>query len=106
VTGQDDLMTDQWEVRLTLAVQPPPDDQTVHRIGTTPPVPWAAIGLASGVQGITRLALNYVSPPTTPDAAVAQALDEVTRDLGRHGLDLERVIDVAVVSATRDERDW
>ncbi len=99
-------MTDEWEVRLTLAVEPPPDEGTVHQLGTTKPVPWAGVGLAQGSQGITRLALNYVSPLTTPADAVARALDEVNSSLGQHGMSLERVIDVAVVSATRDERDW
>ena len=99
-------MTDEWEVRLTLAVEPPPDDGTVHQLGTTKPVPWSGVGLAQGSQGITRLALNYVSPPTSPADAVARALDQVNASLGKHGLGLERVIDVAVVSATRDERDW
>ena len=99
-------MTDEWEVRLTLAVEPPPDEGTVHRIGTTKPVPWSGVGLAEGVQGVTRLALNYVSTPGTPAEAVAQAFDSVGRALDQHGLGLERVIDVAVVSATRDERDW
>ena len=99
-------MTDEWEVRLTLAVEPPPDEGTVHRLGTTKPVPWSGVGLAQGSQGITRLALNYVSPPTSPEDAVACAFDHVTSALGQHGMSLERVIDVAVVSATRDERDW
>ena len=93
-------------MRLTLAVAPPPDEGTVHRIGTTKPVPWSAVGLAEGSQGVTRLALNYVSTPTTPAEAVAQAFDRVEQSLAQHGMDLERVIDVAVVSATRDERDW
>jgi hypothetical protein len=99
-------VTDEWEVRLTLAVEPPPDAGTVHQIGTTPPVPWSGVGLAEGQQGVTRLALNFVSSPTTPAGAVAQAFDQVDQSLGEHGLALERVIDVAVVSATRDERDW
>jgi enamine deaminase RidA (YjgF/YER057c/UK114 family) len=99
-------VTDEWEVRLTLAVEPPPDEGTVHRMGTTAPVPWSGVGLAEGNQGITRLALNFVSSPTTPAEAVVQAFDQVDQSLDRHGLDLERVIDVAVVSATRDERDW
>jgi hypothetical protein len=97
---------DEWEVRLTLAVEPPPDEGTVHRIGTMDPVPWSGVGLAEGTQGVTRLALNYVSTPTTPAEAVAQAFDQVDQSLGQHGIDLERVIDVEVVSATRDERDW
>ena len=99
-------MTDEWEVRLTLAVDPPPDEGTVQRLGTTQPVPWSAVGLAEGSQGITRLALNYVSPPTTPADAVARAFEQVDQSLSQHGLGLARVIDVAVVSATRDERDW
>ncbi len=99
-------MTDEWEVRLTLAVEPPPDEGTVHRIGTTKPVPWSGVGLAEGVQGITRLALNFVSTPATPAQAVAQAFASVDSALDQHGIGLERVIDVAVVSATRDERDW
>ncbi len=99
-------MTDEWEVRLTLAVEPPPDEGTVHRIGTTKPVPWAGVGLAEGTQGVTRLALNYVSPPTTPSEAVAEALDQVDAAMSQHGMGLERVIDISVVSATRDERDW
>jgi hypothetical protein len=99
-------VTDEWEVRLTLAVEPPPDEGTVHQIGTTGPVPWSGVGLAEGTQGITRLALNFVSAPTNPADALAQALDEVEQSLDDHGLTLERVIDVAVVSATRDERDW
>jgi hypothetical protein len=99
-------VTDEWEVRLTLAVAPPPDEGTVHRIGTTKPVPWAGIGLAEGTQGVTRLALNFVSAPTTPADAVAQAFEQVDQSLGQHGMGLERVSDVAVVSATRDERDW
>ena len=99
-------MTDEWEVRLTLAVKPPPDEGTVQRLGTTQPVPWAGVGLAEGTQGVTRLALNYVSPPTTPAGAVAEALDQVDAAMGKHGMGLERVIDISVVSATRDERDW
>ena len=70
-------MTDEWEVRITLAVEPPPDEGTVQRIGTTQPVPWSGVGLAEGVQGITRLALNFVSTPATPAEAVAQAFDSV-----------------------------
>ena len=69
-------------------------------------MPWSAVGLAEGTQGVTRLALNYVSTPTTPADAVAQAFDQIDRSLAQHVMDLERVIDVAVVSATRDERDW
>ena len=69
-------------------------------------MPWAGVGLAQGSQGITRLALNYVSPPTTAADAVARALDQVSSSLSQHGMSLDRVIDVAVVSATRDERDW
>ena len=76
-------MTDEWEVRLTLAVEPPPDEGTVHRIGTTQPVPWSGVGLAEGVQGVTRLALNYVSTPATPVEAVAQAFASVERALDR-----------------------
>ena len=102
----DGRVTDEWEVRLTLAVEPPPDEGTVQQIGTTKPVPWSAIGLAEGAQGITRLALNYASPPTTPADAVTQALSQVDSTLQLHGMALERVIDVVVVSATRDERDW
>jgi enamine deaminase RidA (YjgF/YER057c/UK114 family) len=99
-------VTDEWEVRLTLAVAPPPDEGTVHQIGTSQPVPWSGVGLAEGSQGVTRLALNYVSTPTTPAGAVAQAFERVDESLEQHGMGLERVIDVAVVSATRDERDW
>lgn len=99
-------MTDEWEVQLILAVEPPPDEGTVHRIGTTPPVPWSGVGLAVGVQGVARLALNFVSQPATPAEALSQALASVDAALDQHGLGLERVIDVAVVSATRDERDW
>ena len=102
----DGRVTDEWEVRLTLAVEPPPDEGTVHQLGTTKPVPWSGVGLAQGSQGITRLALNYVSPPTTPADAVARALDQASTSLSEQGMGLERVIDVAVMSATRDERDW
>jgi hypothetical protein len=99
-------VTDEWEVRLTLAVDPPPDEATVHRMGTSPARLWSGVGLAQGTQGITRLALDYTSEPTTPHEALAGALDAVGRALADEGLTLERVIDVAVVSATRDERDW
>lgn len=99
-------MTDEWEVRLTLAVDPPPDDDTVRGLGMSEPRRWSAVGLAQGSQGVTRLALNYVSPPTTPHGAVAGAFDVLPDALAEQGLSLERVIDVAIVSATRDERDW
>jgi hypothetical protein len=99
-------MTDEWEVRLTLAVDPPPDETTVLRLGTSKPVHWSGVGLAEGSQGITRLALNYTSPPTTPHGAVAGAFDVLQDALVAEGLTLQRVIDVAVVSATHDERDW
>jgi hypothetical protein len=99
-------VTDEWEVRLTLAVEPPPDEGTVHQLGTTKPVPWSAVGLAIGTQSVPRLALNYVSPPGSPADAVASALGQVDATLRQHGFALVRVIDIAVVSATRDERDW
>ena len=99
-------MTDEWEVRLTLAVDPPPDEATVHRMGTSATRLWSGVGLAQGTQGITRLALDYTSQPTTPHEAVAGALGAVDRALADEGLTLERVIEVAVVSASRDERDW
>lgn len=99
-------MTDEWEVRLTLAVDPPPGEETVRRLAMSDPRRWSAVGLAQGSQGITRLALNYVSPRTTPHGAVAGAFDVLPDALAEQGLALERVIDVAIVSATRDERDW
>ena len=99
-------MTDEWEVRLTLAVEPPPDEGTVHQLGTTKPVPWTGVGVAVGSQSVPRLALDYVSPPGSPAEAVASALGQVDASLQQHGLTLDRVIDIAVVSATRDEREW
>jgi len=99
-------VTDQWEVRLTLAVDPPPDQATVHRLGTAPARHWSGVGLAEGAQGITRLALDYTSRPTTPQGAVSDAFEVLEQALAGEGIVLERVIDVAVVSATRDERDW
>ncbi len=83
-------MTDEWEVRLTLAVDPPPDEATVHRMGTSPARLWSGVGLAQGRQGITRLALDYTSEPTTPHGAVAGALEAVDRALADEGLALER----------------
>jgi len=93
-------------VRLTLAVDPPPDQATVHRLGTAPARHWSGVGLAEGSQGITRLALDYTSRPTTPPGAVADAFEALEQALAGEGIVLERVIDVAVVSATRNERDW
>jgi len=104
--GQDVTVTDEWEVRLTLAVDPPPDQATVHRLGTAPARHWSGVGLAEGSQGITRLALDYTSRPTTPLGAVSDAFEALQTALADEDLTLERVIDVAVVSATRDERDW
>jgi hypothetical protein len=99
-------VTDEWEVRLTLAVDPPPDQSTVLRMGTAPARYWSGVGLAEGSQGITRLALDFTSAPTTPHGAVSDAFEALQTALADEGLTLERVIDVAVVSATRDERDW
>lgn len=99
-------MTDEWEVRLTLAVEPTPDQATVHSMGTAETAYWSGVGLAEGSQGITRLALDYTSAPTTPAGAVADAFDALSKSLADQGLTLDRVIDVAVVSATRDARDW
>lgn len=99
-------MTDEWEVRLTLAVEPPPDEATVHRIGTAETRYWSGVGLAEGSQGITRLALDFTSGVTTAQGAVAAAFETLNKALADEGITLERVIDVAVVSATRDVRDW
>ena len=99
-------VTDEWEVQLTLAVDPPPDQSTVLRMGTAPARYWSGVGLAEGSQGITRLALDFTSAPTTPQGAVSDAFEALQKALEDEGLTLERVIDVAVVSATRDSRDW
>ena len=99
-------VTDEWEVRLTLAVDPPPDQATVYRMGTAEARYWSGVGLAEGSQGIPRLALDYTSAPTTPQGAVTAAFEALNKALADEGIVLERVIDVAVVSATRDPRDW
>ncbi len=99
-------VTDEWEVRLTLAVDPPPDEATVYRMGTAEARHWSGVGLAMGSQGIPRLALDYTSAPTTPQGAVADAFKVLHKVLADEGTVLERVIDIAVVSATRDARDW
>ena len=99
-------VTDEWEVRLTLAVDPPPDEATVYRMGTAETRHWSGVGLAMGSQGIPRLALDYTSEVTTPDRAVSRAFEVLALALDAEGLTLTRVIDVAVASGTRDSRDW
>ena len=64
----------------------------------------AALAVACG--GDSDNATESASASATPAEAVAQAFDQVNQSLGQHGMGLERVIDVEVVSATRDERDW
>lgn len=75
-------------------------------MGTAETRYWSGVGLAEGSQGITRLALDYTSGQTTPHQAVADAFAVLQLALPVEGLTLERVIDVAVVSATRDPRAW
>ena len=82
---QDVRVTDEWEVRLTLAVQPPPDEATVMRMGTAESQHWSGVGLAEGSQGITRLALDYTSAVTTAQAAVADAFVALGRGADRRG---------------------
>ena len=99
-------MTDEWEVRLTLAVDPPPDDNTVQPLGS----PTRGAGPASAWPGVAG------DHPARPELRLAahdaarcgrrRVRRPSTGALADEGLALERVIDVAIVSATRDERDW